>query len=279
MNNRIFVFGGSGFIGAALLKRLKPSHRVFCAGRRDADVYFDLEHSTPSDLEGTIFPGDVWIFLAAVSSPDKCLTKYEETYQINVQKTRSLIMWLVNTGARVIFSSSDAVFSTSDNPARDSDALNPSTPYGRQKAAIEETFRGENLVKIVRFSYVLGHGDKFSKMLRMSIENHEEFDVFSGFKRNVVLLSDVIIGIQNLIDNWENLSFSKVNFSGPELICRVDIVDLYQKKFPALTYNISPAPAGFWEARSPSIETSCENFTELLGRAPSTIDELNFSEY
>ena len=76
MDKRIFVFGGSGFIGAALLKKFKSSRNAFCVGRRDADIYFDLEQSTPSDIEGKISRGDIWIFLAAISSPDECLKQY-----------------------------------------------------------------------------------------------------------------------------------------------------------------------------------------------------------
>ena len=98
---------------------------------------------------------------ASISSPEVCNSELDYAHMVNVANTSKLISAITQKGAKVIFSSSDAVFDSSKLPFSDCDAPRPSSKYGEMKAAIEEEFKADHFVKIVRFSLVIGPGDNF----------------------------------------------------------------------------------------------------------------------
>ena len=112
-------------------------------------------------------------------------------------------------------------------------------------------------------------------MLRSNARSESSVDIFKGFERSIVSLYDVLEGIQILIDNWDEIKFSIINFSGPNKVSREYIAELFSEKvFPGLIYKVSEAPLGFWNSRTKTIYTSCRNFTSLLGRPPVDINHI-----
>ena len=276
VNNNVFIFGASGFLGKALSERLDNRSKTIRVGRNNHEIFFDLGFSNPESLEGYITSGDIWVFLAAVTSPDECESKPDLTFNINVKKTKSLITWLTAHGVKVIFASSDAVYGGNEGLAYDDDIPQPKGVYANHKALIEKFFSKNNLVKVVRFSYILGHEDKFSCLLYASEKSGKKLDIFLGFERCVVLLDDVISGIQSLIDNWDRFDFQSVNFCGPALVDRAEIASfLVDKFYPKLDYYCKEAPEKFWVGRAKVIDLDSTNFSKVLGRTPKPIYELS----
>lgn len=271
----VFISGSGGFIGSHLTKFLETDMKVIKVGRASGDIKFDLTRDDPEALSLVCKPGDLFIHLAAESSPDKCTALEGEAFDINVTKTNSLIRVLTSAGVRVLFASSDAVFGQTKGPALDDDILKPCGIYGRMKQLVEIEVERNALVKIARFSYIVGRGDKFSAMLADAECTGKTVDIFSGFQRNIIHISDVIIAIKSLIDTWDDCEFSKVNFSGPSLVDRAELVEVMAAKvFPHLKYRITEAPAGFWDSRARVTETDCRNLSLLLGRRPQGIEAI-----
>ncbi len=275
MKNKIYIFGASGFLGKVLSTNLKDFKDLIKVGRNDDGIYFDLENSKPQDLKGRINFGDIWVFLAAVTSPEECENKPNFTFNINVTKTNNLIEWLTNEGVKVIFASSDTVFSKKKGIAYDDDSLEPLGEYARQKSLVEKFVSHNRLVKVVRFSYILGHEDKFSCLVKMFEKAKTKLDIYIDFKRCVVLLDDVELGIKNLIKNWDSFDFKSVNFCGPELVNRAEIANVLKSKFyPNLEYSCTKAPENFWNGRAKEINLDFTNFSKILGKAPKSINQI-----
>lgn len=275
MNNKVFVFGASGFLGAALLKNLPSRWELVGVGRNDEDLFFDLEFSDPNDLSCDVSMGDYWVFLAAITSPDVCESNPDFAFSLNVDKTQKLLDWLTGHGVRVIFASSDTVFGGKCGIAYDGDSLQPMGEYANHKALIENFVYRNPLVKIMRLSYIFGNGDKFSKLVSRYEKSREKLDVFIGFERQVVLLDDVVLGVKNLIFKWDEFSFQNVNFCGPDLVDRCEIASLLKDKFfHEVHYNFVEAPESFWVGRVKSIHLDYSNFTKVLSRPPKSINQL-----
>ena len=273
--NQVFIFGASGFLGKVLLQNIGNRSKPISVGRNDAQIFYDLNSSLPEDLEGWISSGDIWVFLAAVTSPDECESKPDFSLNINVNKTKILISWLTAHGVKVIFTSSDTVFGGKECLAYDDDSLQPIGVYATHKALIEKFVSKNNLVKVVRFSYILGHEDKFSCLVRASERSKKKLDIYLGFERCVVLIEDVISGLQRLINNWDSFDFKAVNFCGPVLVDRSEMASvLKEKRFPKLEYHCKEAPENFWCGRVKVINLDCTNFSKVLGRAPKSIYDL-----
>ena len=271
--SKIYIIGASGFIGTNLIRSSHFKVRPISVGRASGDIAFDLSCDDPDRIARVLLPGDYLIFLAAVSSPDICNNETDYARKVNVINTSELIAAATKKRCKVIFASSDAVFGSSETPFEDSDTPCPSSLYGEMKAEIEMRFKGSPLVKIIRFSYVIGPGDKFTEMLRVNAESGGCVDIFSGFERSVVSVIDVVIGIQKMIENWEDIPFSIINFSGPEKVAREYIAKAFREKiFPNLKFRVTEAPPEFWDSRPQVINTGCKNFAVVLGRPPLNIN-------
>jgi nucleoside-diphosphate-sugar epimerase len=267
--SKIFVFGASGFIGTHLVQYLEPNRTVYKIGREDSDIKFDLGRCAPDALAGKVSSGDTFIFLAGISSPEICNIENDYAYKINVTKTIELINWLTKQSIRVLYCSSDAVFGNIGRIAHDFDHLAPLGEYAGMKTLVERSCVDNEFVKIARFSYVLGGKDKFSQMLIKAERKGELVRVFRGFDRNVVLLDDILEGLEAMINKWTSFDFRAVNFSGPKLVSRVELVKVIKRDILTdLDFEVTDAPSGFWTSRAKSIATGCKNFSIILEREP-----------
>lgn len=80
---------------------------------------------------------EFYLILAAQTNPSLCETNPLESYKINVTKTQELIDLISKKGGRVIYPSSNLVFSP-DRPLYECNShLNPLGQYGKQKAEME----------------------------------------------------------------------------------------------------------------------------------------------
>lgn len=270
----IYVVGASGYVGSRVVdekEKYAMGYSIKTAGRRVGDIFVDLDSGEFSELLESVKPSDCVILLAAVSAPDLCKKEPKRARRINVEHTISLIEALVARGVRVVFSSSDVVYGRTAGKKSDDSDLSPMGEYGEMKAEVERRFANDELVKIIRFSYIYG-GDKFTTMLENSAKNDEIVDVFSGFSRNIVSIDDVIEGIYKLAHDWTSIGEQVFNFSGPDLVSRDQMTFALTGVIPDLKFTVSEAPDLFWVSRSKIIETGCANFTKLLGREPRTLN-------
>ncbi|TQP52314.1 NAD(P)-dependent oxidoreductase [Vibrio cholerae] len=265
-NNSVYIIGASGFIGKKLFNFLDITNK-FSVGRHDNDTYIDLTKSDFSEFFSIVKKDDVVVFLAAISSPDVCERNYEEAYKINVTNTVYLIGSLLKKGVKVLFTSSDAVFGTSETVCFDDSEKSPFGKYGKMKSEVEEHFKHDRNFFSIRLSYVLAEDDKFSMMIAEHAHTGKNLDVFDGFERNVIALEDVLLGIQNIIKFWDDIDTRVINFSGKDLVSRQNIVtELAKQKYPELVYSFIDAPDIFWQGRPKVIKTGSKFLESILNR-------------
>ena len=271
----LFILGSTGYIGSRLSDFLRSNTdlSVFSAGRTNVDVHADLQGEVDS-LVNAAKAGDVVVFLSSISAPDVCANQPELVYQVNVTATLGLINQLTNKGVKVIFSSTDMVFGEYDAAATDNSQLKPFGYYGKMKADVEHEVINNDLVKVVRLSYVIGIGDKYTDMLSAMAADEQQVEVFDGFERNAVAIDDVLQGIYNLTVEWDEFDVNSINFGGPQLISRIDITQQFADNVCSnLNFKLVAAPEGFWHARPKTIEMYSEVFSRLLGREPMSVEE------
>ncbi|CNC93936.1 NAD-dependent epimerase/dehydratase [Yersinia frederiksenii] len=264
---KVFILGATGYIGNNLKNYLYNEFDIITVGRKNSDINLNLESSCFQPLLAKINPGDTVVFLSAISSPDECEKNYEYAYNINIKNTISLISQLTAKNVKVVFSSSDAVFGATQKLCDEYSEKKPFGKYGEMKAEVEDYFSKNNNFFTIRFSYVLGKDDKFSSMVREFFEKGKILDVFDGFERNVITINDVVLGIRNIISNWDNINTRVVNFSGNELVSRQGIVEaLAREKYKGLEYKFTEAPEIFWKGRPKMIHTKSNYLESILNR-------------
>jgi len=152
----VLVTGGAGFIGSHVCEALLTAgHRVVALDNFDSGFHTNLDHlpevqivesdvrdaaSMASAVEGM----DAVVHLAAEPSVPKSVAHPAETHRANYVGTLNVLEAMRTHGVgRLIYASSAAVYSPdSDQPHREDELPDPTSPYGVDKLAGEYLIRG-----------------------------------------------------------------------------------------------------------------------------------------
>jgi nucleoside-diphosphate-sugar epimerase len=168
---RVFVIGGSGFIGSRLLGVLRErGHEVRNYDRIDSPVIEGIttigEVTDTAAIAATAAGHDIIVNLAAAHRDDvRPVSLYDK---VNVDGARAVVAAAKLNGiARILFTSSVAVYGLDKNDAAEDSVLEPYNDYGRTKLEAEKVYSAwaaedaaaRSLV-IVRPSVVFGEGNR-----------------------------------------------------------------------------------------------------------------------
>jgi len=230
---RILVTGGSGFIGKHLVRSLLKKGNLVTV----FDSFSNSEKSSvsslvgigariiegditkPQDVTNAIKDHDVVIHLAAKISVEESIKNPSETFHVNVDGTRNVLVACEKNNARkLVVASSAAVYgeSLSDIKLTENAKLNPISPYGRSKVMMEQEIK-KFITKhsidciILRFFNVYGIGQsleyagvitKFIKRIAMN----KPLEIFGdGMQtRDFVAVQDVVDSIYGAILNGKS---------------------------------------------------------------------------
>lgn len=147
----VLVTGGCGYIGSAVVRYLLASNtEVVVVDLEANDMLTGLDHlaivrcdyGDEQTLRSVLkeFPVDAVVHLAGLSIVSDSMRLAAAYLDANVGKTVTLLEVLRTEGIdRLVFSSSAAVYGDAMSvPIRETDALNPSSPYGLSKLFVEQ---------------------------------------------------------------------------------------------------------------------------------------------
>lgn len=181
---KAIVFGGAGFIGSHLLKRLAETQRYerlwsidVAAPRFTVDgvdyVKFDIREPAPADLCGE-GPFELYNFAAVHTTPGHQDWEY---YWTNVRGATNVCRFAEAVGAeRILFTSTMMVYGPTERPKDEDAKLEPVNAYGRSKILAEGVHRAwqeadavRRRLTIVRPGVIYGLGERgnFTRLSRM----------------------------------------------------------------------------------------------------------------
>lgn len=150
-NKKVLVIGGAGFVGSHVAKELYRSGYEpiifdnFRRGNRKATLHFDvIEGDTTriEDVQGAFAAHQIEAVLhfAALTDVRESIDCPKDYYGINVAGTLNVLEAMLEAKVNhFIFSSSAAVYGLPTGPMlKESDPLNPITPYGHSKLMVEQ---------------------------------------------------------------------------------------------------------------------------------------------
>ncbi len=228
---RILITGASGFIGSHLGKRLSAGHEVLgTVFRSPKKLPF---HSERLDLTGEFavasllqeFKPQVIVHAAALSRVIGCEERPADAVAVNVTATARLLRWAETLHAKLIFLSSDQVYSGVKGGYRESDAPDPVSVYGHTKLEAEQRVLASTArTLVIRSNSVvgpsLGWGESFSDMVLNRLRAGRSIELFEDQYRSP-------IHIRSLLDVLESacvLDFSGlVHVGGPRRHSRLDV--------------------------------------------------------
>jgi dTDP-4-dehydrorhamnose reductase len=154
---QVTLFGASGLLGKTLVQEWKNAD-VARLSSRDADI------RNPADIAAALqrTPPDWIVLAAAYTDVDGCESNPQLAFDVNCQGVVNVAEAAKQSGARLLFLSSDYVFDgTKTSPYEVDDLRSPRSIYGKSKAEAE--LKLQAILPdccIVRTSWLFGVGGK-----------------------------------------------------------------------------------------------------------------------
>lgn len=239
---RIFVTGGTGFVGSHLVESLvaKGAHVVVSYRSIDPRSYFitqGLNGKTilaAADINDrrrvidivTKYEIDTIFHLAAQPIVDTAFANPVETITTNVIGTTHILdaAWQSTTVRRIIITSSDKAYGKSDSTYTEDSPLAGDHPYEASKSAADiittsyvKTYGAP--VATVRFGNIYGPGDLNMSRIIPTIMQYalsgEELPIRSDgtFVRDYVYVKDVVDAYLFLLEHFDNASGQAFNIA------------------------------------------------------------------
>ncbi|MCF7740722.1 MAG: SDR family oxidoreductase, partial [Candidatus Marinimicrobia bacterium] len=161
---KILLTGASGFLGSNIVQTLQKSKKVICGYKNFKPpekncVKTDLANL--SQLKSTLdaIQPNIIIHTAAISRPKQCLQNPELSKLVNIESTGIIADWCKHNQARLIFTSTDMVYSGENPSYTEKDQTRPVNIYGQQKVQDEQLIaeKCENFA-ILRLALMYGRG-------------------------------------------------------------------------------------------------------------------------
>ncbi len=163
-DHRLMIIGASGFLGQHLTRLATGSFKVFgadlTAPTGSCGLAMDVSSARSVDEGFRQVEPKVVVLLAALSDIDQCEQRPELAEAVNVRGAVHVAEACGRSGARLVFTSSAAVFDGTRHGYHESDAPSPVSVYGRTKARAEELISAKlPSALILRLALVLGFAE------------------------------------------------------------------------------------------------------------------------
>jgi dTDP-4-dehydrorhamnose reductase len=164
---RILVIGAKGFLGtyAAQAAAAGDTFDVIRADRsgtgQPGSIELDIADASTVDRAFRLIEPDFVLLLAAMSDIDRCERMPDQAFAANARGAENVANACARTQARLLFTSTAAVFDGRKQSYCEEDAIAPLSVYGKTKAWAEDAVKA--LVPsavIIRFALVLGFARK-----------------------------------------------------------------------------------------------------------------------
>jgi len=251
---KIFVTGGAGFIGSALVNSLLEKNHV-------VTIFDNFSNSKEEKISNvlnkgsTIIKGDVTnygelakalngsdfvVHLDAQISVEESIKKPELTHSINVGGTENLLKACVaNKVNKIILASSAAVYGQpKELPLTESSPISPISPYGQSKVEMEKLLEefsknyGLNGISL-RFFNIYGKGqtDEYAGVITKFMKNISENKPLIIFgdgsnTRDFISIVDVVDSILSAIEKIEGKKGNYYNIATGNYISIKELAEL-----------------------------------------------------
>ncbi len=226
---KILVTGASGMLGATLVNSLKSNHDVYASGNSLFNnqhykyLKFDLSNNSYEKLFEWSNP-DIVIHCAALTDGNYCENNQKKAFEVNSKSMVKLLKYS-KSHVKIVYISTDAVFSGTDSMSKVNDLTNPDSIYGKSKELAEKELISSGRKYIIIRTTIIGFNinrtkKSFLEWILESSKNCEKISLFDDVLFTPISIWDLCDEIKFIINN--KIHSRIYHISGSEIISKYD---------------------------------------------------------
>jgi dTDP-4-dehydrorhamnose reductase len=219
---RILVTGASGMLGSTLAIELSRNHKVFGTGNSDITLpidyrVFDLSNESYKELIDWSQP-ELIIHCAAITNGNYCQENCLKAINVNGVSVHKILN-ATNTTTKIIYISTDAVFSSSSHMAKEVHSVFPENIYGKSKELGEFFLNNsqDRQYTIIRTTIVGLNINKnrigFVEWIINTAKENKKLGLFTDVLFTPISIWDLVDEINFLI-NTDNINSETIHIGG-----------------------------------------------------------------
>lgn len=197
---KYLVTGGDGFIGSSIVKAADAT--VFDIARGQDILNKEQIIEAAKEFDG------IFHCAAKISVPES-FEKTDEYYAVNVVGTDNVS----KTNKKIVFSSSAAVYGTSDEKVNEDFELKPESPYGQNKVDAEKILSSGPHIALRYFNVYPSRSGVISKFIALAKENKDIVLAGDGSQVRDFIFIDDIVDANIKAMEYANESFEVFNIA------------------------------------------------------------------
>ena len=276
MKKKILLVGANSKINMNFEKKFSDKYDIFLTTKfPQKENHFKLDLRDQITLSKDI-RFDAAIMCASITNQQYCNENYTDAFKINVTAQTKLIDCLGKDGCKIIFPSTNLVFSESDLYKTETTKKNPQNTYGFFKSIVEEYLIHSNYnYCIIRLSKVILKDDNlFLKWLKL-LKDEKRVCAFTNHYISPISIDYSIDKINQTIEN--EIKDRIIHLSASDIISYYDSITYLSKKFDYKSQLIKPDLASKKiNIKNPRLD--CKVLQNMNIEIPSSHDALNIIE-
>ena len=261
---KVFITGGAGLLGSALLRNVPKNVTAFATYHENLLLpkvknvtFFRLDIRDRLHVKKILqeVKPEVIIHTAAKGSPDFCEFHQKEAWDINVIGTRNILAIAEKLLARVLFTSTNQVFSGKNPPYSETSKRDPVNFYGKTKVQTEDDInKSKANAKIIRLMTMYGWGNpKGQKNTAMwvidMLTQRKSIKVVDDIYNNFLWVGQAVEAL------WEEVTHDRVenilHIAGKEIENRYEFAQKVAKVFDLSQDLILPVQKSYFKEEAP----------------------------
>jgi len=230
---RILVIGASGQIGKRLYKLKWENYEVFgtyCKNKTGNLIYLDITNKRDvSSIFSKIKP-NIAILTSSLTNVNRCESEKKLARKINVVGVKNIVETARKYNTKIVFFSTDYIFSGKNGPYLEEDRPKPINYYGKTKLLGEEMVKTLKDYLIIRTTGVFSYdkGTNFALQVLDCLNKNREIRVANDQYANPILADNLVDCVYELILKGRNGIY---NISGDTYLSRYEFAILIADVF------------------------------------------------
>lgn len=212
LESKLFITGGSGFLGWNLARLASAMHDVSFSYHHHAltidecqDYHLNLQNRKEMEAVVEEIEPEIIIHTAALANVDICENHRSKAHELNVTATEHLVKCAEDCGARFVYISTDLVFDGQTGNYVETDTPRPLNYYGETKLQAEQVVQAESSnYLIARMALMYGNSNGingcFTDWVRRRLNQGQSLPLFTDQYRTPLFVRDGARALLELLE-------------------------------------------------------------------------------